>query len=342
MKIEMGESLFYSWLRHVKECQIVQTNWKTSSKWSLQYEDILNSLMTYTDSFYNKKYGYKIFKKTASLSQLLQQAECDALGISIPDQKIYAVDVAFHEAGLNYGDREITVCKIITKCLRTALCLYGYLGSKDAEIIFATPKIHNKVLNDLLPCIEDLQRIVNEYSLDFRFRIIVNNDFYDLILKPILIISEGVADTNELFMRSYQMIKMFSEKRTSLPMQLTDDIKEHIIPENKDTYSELKIGKLVQIVLKRILESGSVSQEEIANLQNPSYSKDVFGINYPLLVKHDIPFEKVRYYKTPICINGVKYMLCSQWFEVPTNNDRPYLIKWISEHENGSTLYNNK
>ena len=109
-----------------------------------------------------------------------QQAECDALGISIPDQKIYAVDVAFHEAGLNYGDREITVCKIITKCLRTALCLYGYLGSKDAEIIFATPKIHNKALNDLLPCIEDLQRIVNEYSLDFRFRIIVNNDFFNL------------------------------------------------------------------------------------------------------------------------------------------------------------------
>ena len=30
MKIEMGESLFYSWLRHVKECQIVQTNWKVS------------------------------------------------------------------------------------------------------------------------------------------------------------------------------------------------------------------------------------------------------------------------------------------------------------------------
>ena len=28
MKIEMGESLFYSWLRHVKDCQIVQTNWK--------------------------------------------------------------------------------------------------------------------------------------------------------------------------------------------------------------------------------------------------------------------------------------------------------------------------
>ena len=30
MKIEMGKSLPYSWLRYVKECQIVQTNSKIS------------------------------------------------------------------------------------------------------------------------------------------------------------------------------------------------------------------------------------------------------------------------------------------------------------------------
>ena len=28
MKIEIGESLIYSWLRHEKQCQLVQTNWK--------------------------------------------------------------------------------------------------------------------------------------------------------------------------------------------------------------------------------------------------------------------------------------------------------------------------
>lgn len=33
MEIEIGESLPYSWLRHVKECQIVQINWKVSPKW---------------------------------------------------------------------------------------------------------------------------------------------------------------------------------------------------------------------------------------------------------------------------------------------------------------------
>ena len=42
----MGESLFYSWLRHVKECQIVQTNWTTSSQWQLNNEDRLEEIMT--------------------------------------------------------------------------------------------------------------------------------------------------------------------------------------------------------------------------------------------------------------------------------------------------------
>ena len=49
MKIEMGESLFYSWLRHVKECQIVQTNWTTSPQWTLRHEDELIDIMTQTD-----------------------------------------------------------------------------------------------------------------------------------------------------------------------------------------------------------------------------------------------------------------------------------------------------
>ena len=41
----MGKSLFNSWLRHVKECQIVQNSWKISPSWKLQHETDLFSLM---------------------------------------------------------------------------------------------------------------------------------------------------------------------------------------------------------------------------------------------------------------------------------------------------------
>ena len=328
MKIEMGESLFYSWLRHVKECQIVQTNWTTSGQWPLMHDDELEEIKSVTDDYFHEKYGYDIYKKTASLSQLLQQAESDAVGIAIQDgtNKVFAVDVAFHGAGLNYGDRVSTIQKIIRKYLRTAMCIYGYLDTRDAEIIFASPKINRSVLEGVLPCIEDMQKIMDSLHFHFRFRILANKDFRDKVLLPILKVSNGVADTNELFIRSYQMVQMFDGYSD------VQSISEGVFSANDDAYAELKIGKVAQLVLRPILENGSVSDEEIQKLQDKEYSKEAFNLNFPLLVREDGEYERVRYYRDPITIGGVKYMLCSQWAENQGNNDRPYLMKWIKGH----------
>ena len=39
MKVEMGESLGYSYLRHVKNCWLTQTNWKASEHWPKHLDD---------------------------------------------------------------------------------------------------------------------------------------------------------------------------------------------------------------------------------------------------------------------------------------------------------------
>lgn len=70
----------------------------------------------------------------------------------------------------------------------------------------------------------------------------------------------------------------------------------------------------------------------MAKLQTFEYSKDKFDIQYPLLVKEGINYEKDRYYKLPLFIKGQKYYMCSQWYEGEANNDRPYLIKWLNMH----------
>lgn len=72
--------------------------------------------MSVIDNYSFSRYNYNIFKNNVSIKQLLGQAECDVLGISITDNKndIYAIDVAFHEGGLNYGSRrESTVMKVV-------------------------------------------------------------------------------------------------------------------------------------------------------------------------------------------------------------------------------------
>ena len=208
MKIEMGESLFYSWLRHVKGCQVVQTNWKASPQWPLLHIDELQVIMDKTDRFFEGKYGYKIYKKSSSLAQVIHQGESDAIGISLSDgaQHLYAVDVAFHENGLQYGSRAETVMKITNKCIRTAMCLYGYFGARDADVIFASPKINPSTMNDAALCIQDTQELFREMGYGFTFRIIANGDFKEDVLLPLLSVSSDVADTNELFLRSYQLL----------------------------------------------------------------------------------------------------------------------------------------
>ena len=143
MKIEIGESLIYSWLCHVKKCRIVQTNWKPSKKWSLFERDRLEMLVQETKKYFRGEYDHHIYKDNKGLSQLLKQAEIDVLGIDMTDtvDTYIAIDVAFHLGGTDHGSRKETVERIIKKLLRSTLCLHGYLGISSGEVIFASPKI---------------------------------------------------------------------------------------------------------------------------------------------------------------------------------------------------------
>ena len=339
MKIEMGESLFYSWLRHVQACQIVQTNWKVSQHWELQHETEIESMMQVIDNHFKNKYGYNVFKRNVSHRQLLQQAECDAIGIKLNNSEIktFAIDVAFHSAGLKYGNRSTTVIKVIEKCARTALCLYGYIDAKDTKIIFASPKINPPILNDLKPCISDLYNIFKENGFDFSFRIIANDEFNHQVLQPILKASNGVADTSELFLRSYQLFDLFSDKKVSSKSaslqkgKTSSDIEDEYI--NSDPYREMKVGKLAKRVLGKMLSEGAATEEEIEAMQTIEYSKKTFDLQYPLLVKSGGGGTITHYYKPLITIRGVQYRLCCEWFEQEgANNDRPYLLEWIYRH----------
>lgn len=97
----------------------------------------------------------------------------------------------------------------------------------------------------------------------------------------------------------------------------------------------MKIGVIVRTVLRKMLEEGSASLEEIEKMQTKEYFKETFDIQYPLLQKVVLTQGKspARYYSAPLKIYGEEYFLCSEWFEVSANNDRPYLMKWLALHK---------
>ena len=343
MKIEIGESLLYSWLRHAKGCQLVQMNWKTSSNsWEMKNEETIRKLMLDSSELFSSKYNCQIYKGNSSLSQLLQQAEIDVLGVNFEEnsQYIYAVDVAFHEAGLNYGSKDETVMRVAKKILRSAMCLYGYFDIKVGEIIFASPKINNSVIDAIMECVPDMQDLIHKCGLNYNVRIIGNNDFDEKIMQPVIAATALNSDTSELFMRSMQMYNMFSHDNRKLnerlhPKSKRTPMAETIEVTNIDGLSEMKIGVLVRSTLTKMLNSHEISEEEIALMQTAEYSKRTFDIQFPLLRKASLSNgEKVlRYWSGAVEAYGEKYFICSEWYEVAQNNDRPHFMKWLTLHK---------
>jgi hypothetical protein len=344
MKIEIGESLFLSWLRHVKGCQLVQTNWKSASEWDRMHEGKIQDLMDKSYTYFMGKYSYNIFKGTTSIDQLIAQAEIDVLGISFMEghQELYAINVAFHEGGLNYGSKDETVMRVVKKILRTAMCMYGYFGFDRGTIIFAAPKINPAILEKLIPCLIDIQKLLLNNGLEYKIRLLTNEEFGEKVLQPVVAATTFTSDTSELFMRSLQMYNMFSTTKSSTKRQTQSNYNpkgnkglDAIEVTDTQGLSEMKIGILARSILTRMLKNEEISQGEIALMQTEEYSKRTFDLQYPVLRRASLSNYKRpdRYWAGPVEAYGDRYFICSEWYETEVNNDRPYFMKWFGLHQ---------
>ena len=218
MKIEIGESLAYSWLRHIKGCQLVQTNWKVSSEWDgFDCEDELGDLI---DKVANKFGGIEnVFGKICPnnpVDQIIKQAESDVFGIHFEGDTCtyYMVEVAYHKDGLLYETAEKTALKIVEKIVRSAMCLRRYFHTKKGTIVFISPKVGKTTKDTIVDKVDALKTVLNskEIGYEFDIQLYFNEDFRTSVLEPVLNVSEKVNDTSELFMRSYQLWDLCKKK----------------------------------------------------------------------------------------------------------------------------------
>ena len=201
MKIEMSESLCYSYLRHVKRCWLVQTNWKASEHWETykSQSDMQEMFQTMKGNF--DKDG-KVFKRTKTARQLMKQGEVDAIGID-QQGEVHAMDVAFHEGGLLYQDG--TDNTVLKKLLRTYMLLqaYGPRGA-NSHIYFVSPKV---TVSDQKLLEEAFCELRREYPKT-NWKLIVNSDFTEGMVRATLEKTNKVADTSELFARSSKLLEL--------------------------------------------------------------------------------------------------------------------------------------
>ena len=202
MKIEMGESLMQSYLKHIKGCLITQTNWKTLRSWKKSNEDKAKA------KFEKIKKEYpNIFSEKTKFEKMLNQEELDVIGIA--NDKIYMVEIAFHEQGLRYGNDDNKVRdRVLKKMIRAYLIWKIYFSNYSCEIIFASPKVNPSPDGLLNECFSKLAKD-NFYKEDrVEFKYLSNKKFKDEILLPTLETLKSDSDTSELFLRSAKLLKI--------------------------------------------------------------------------------------------------------------------------------------
>ena len=147
----------------------------------------------------------------SSFTQFLKQAEIDVLGINFIEKRVYAIDVAYHEGGLNYQNKERTIKNLKKKLLRSYLILRSYFPEDYTyEIIFASPKVGGMLNKELDNATDELKALIESVLSkgNVEFKYIANEKFKVEILDQTIEASRDDADTNELFLRSYKLISM--------------------------------------------------------------------------------------------------------------------------------------
>lgn len=324
MKIEIAESLIYSYLKHNEGCRFVQTNWMTSGKWIVtEYEKERARLLF--NKISNSEFFVGIFKNS-SFEQLIKQAEIDVLGINTTENTIYGIDVAFHSAGLNYGSKEKTALTIIKKIFRTVFIMQTYFNENEKfNSYFITPKVNpaTKVLIDDL--MVKAKEIINDDFISIEF--ISNEQFYTEIVDPLLENTDDEHDTAELFSRAVKLLKLDNRKTHSAEVNLK--LKVTRISSTKKEVNGMKIGQFAQYSFRKAYELNLISVSEINQLQNPQYSKLTFNSNFEVLKNQNQPIKdeygRTRYYSREIFCGN--YHLTSQWIEPQWE----LLIDWLNK-----------
>lgn len=193
MNINIGESIGFSWLIHVKKCIICQNNWKFYGDLS-NVEKELNTTINKCKEEFNISFNKNEDK---NYSQILKQTEVDVIGFD-ESGRYYLLDLAYHSGSLNYGSKETTQSRVIKKLTKMALVAKYILKRKKVNIIFATPIAGEEITKNINDCIFGLKSIFKECSFEF----IANGEFEKEILKPLIEkVNTSISET-EPFMRT--------------------------------------------------------------------------------------------------------------------------------------------
>lgn len=317
MKIEICEQLVASWLKHVKGCQIVQTNWSPSRASVEITDDDIDKMSTFINAVKEtvSDDNLDIFKKSKP-KQFVFQCEIDVAGVKITGssiEKLYLIDSAFHENGLGYKNPVETVLKKILRALIVAGAVFKNL---PFEVVFVTPICANNIKSGIISGLTKLKEVIKAFYPAGSVTLLFNEDFTSKIYSNLIPLIDVVSDDNDLFLRSMQLAQTaesVADKKSTV-----QDYGIFSAPLSVKS----KRGKNKDVVLaifNDLNNRGVLKGQILSDLCNPTWVNRHFGIStFPVLISVDdfknSGLKDCRFYKnTPFEIDGIDYLICNEW-----------------------------
>ena len=332
MKVEIGESLGYSFLRHVKQCWLVQTNWKASEHWPMRLDggDLEREFDDVRANLESPGSAYRgTLKGTANGKQFLKQAEIDIIGVRL-DGNIHAVEVAFHEDGLHYSGN--TGNNVLKKMLRTMLILRAYhQEGTERHIYFASPVVSARVQRDLKNAFDWLGK---EYPA-VHWHLVTNDDFVKKLLVPTLEKAKEAADTSELFMRSVKLLEL--GELFKLDDGVSRDHQETPAARQDPESEPDRIQTLVQNLMQTVLNDSPnlLPESDRSNLTDADYCRQSLGLDIGGLALLRSQGEGAgnngrprRYWQK---VYAGRYFVTNNWWKSHHRHNAAVLLRWVEE-----------
>jgi hypothetical protein len=142
MKIEIGEFLILSWLRHVRGCVVIQMNWSPSPAWTIARARELRATFEAVRRFADDTIGRSSFGQV-EFESFVRRASIDVLGLRVDRDgggtEAIAVDSAINDTELPHGNTQETIVRLIRRMTRAGFALAAFLEPRQASVVFATP-----------------------------------------------------------------------------------------------------------------------------------------------------------------------------------------------------------
>jgi hypothetical protein len=324
MKIEIGEFLILSWLRHVRGCIVTQMNWSPSPAWPIAHERELRATFEAIRSFSDDTIGRSSFGQV-DFEAFVRHASVDVLGLRLDHASggidAIAVDSAINHTELPHGSAEETMVRLIQRMTRAGFALAAYLAPRQASVVFATPWLAMATRQEVQRHLGLLELRLAEQRHEavshLRFRVIADGDFADEIVQPVLEHVDAVADTSELVGQPQRPTPPGSAGTGSGPRGV-DRPSQAIIKQGS------RIGEHVRRTMTELAASGRLTTRIVGDLLDARYCKARFNLGYPFLkpVDGSIPLSRQgndrhgrgRYWKKPLRVGDREFLMCNNWF----------------------------